>query len=63
MQLLQRYRGGWALVLLLALAAPASTRPVVDATGRNVEVPDRIERVMPAGPPAAVLLYTLAPRR
>jgi iron complex transport system substrate-binding protein len=28
-----------------------------------VEVPDRIERVMPAGQPAAVLLYTLAPEK
>jgi iron complex transport system substrate-binding protein len=35
----------------------------VDATGRTVQVPDRIERVMPAGPPAAVLLYTLAPEK
>jgi iron complex transport system substrate-binding protein len=26
-------------------------------------VPDRIERVMPAGPPAAVLLYTIAPEK
>jgi iron complex transport system substrate-binding protein len=36
---------------------------VVDATGRTVEVPDRIERVIPAGPPAAVLIYTLAPEK
>jgi iron complex transport system substrate-binding protein len=36
---------------------------VVDATGRAVQVPDRIERVMPAGPPGAVLLYTLAPEK
>jgi iron complex transport system substrate-binding protein len=35
----------------------------LDATGRTVEIPDRIERVMPAGPPAAVLLYTLAPEK
>jgi iron complex transport system substrate-binding protein len=48
-------------MLLIALAGPAWARPVVDATGRSVEVPDRIERVMPAGPPAAVLLYTLVP--
>jgi iron complex transport system substrate-binding protein len=31
--------------------------------GRTVQVPDRIERVMPAGPPAAVLLYTIAPEK
>ena len=50
-------------VLLLAFGTPASARSIVYATGRTVEVPDRIERVMPAGPPAAVLLYTLAPEK
>lgn len=58
-----RRGGGWTLVLLLAFAAPALARSVVDATGRTVEVPDRIERVIPAGPPAAVLIYTLAPEK
>jgi iron complex transport system substrate-binding protein len=48
-------------LLLIALAMPAMARSVTDATGRTVEIPDRIERVLPAGPPAAVLLYTLAP--
>ena len=48
------------LALLLLFAAPADARSVVDAMGRTVQVPDRIERVMPAGQPAAVLLYTLA---
>jgi iron complex transport system substrate-binding protein len=51
------------LALLLLFAAPADARSVVDATGRTVQVPDRIERVMPAGPPAAVLLYTIAPEK
>ena len=50
-------------VLLLVLAAPADARSVVDATGRTVQVPDRIDRVMPAGQPAAVLLYTLTPEK
>ena len=50
-------------MLLLAFAAPASARSVVDATGRTVEVPHRIERLIPAGPPAAVLIYTLAPEK
>jgi iron complex transport system substrate-binding protein len=63
MQLLQRRPSGSALLLFLAFAAPASARSVVDATGRTVEVPDRIERVIPAGPPAAVLIYTLAPEK
>ena len=59
MQLLQLL----GLALLLLFAAPADARAVVDATGRTVQVPDRIERVMPAGPPAAVLLYTIAPEK
>lgn len=48
---------------VLAAATPAATRPVVDATGRSVELPDRIDRILPAGPPAATLIYTLAPAK
>jgi iron complex transport system substrate-binding protein len=44
------------------LAAPArADRQIGDATGRRIAVPDRITRAFPAGPPAAILLYTLAP--
>jgi iron complex transport system substrate-binding protein len=43
------------------LASPALAADVADATGRHVTVPDKIVRVMPAGPPASVLLYVLAP--
>lgn len=52
-----------ALACLWPLLAPglAQARPVIDAAGRRVELPDRIERVLAAGPPAAVLLYSLAP--
>jgi iron complex transport system substrate-binding protein len=32
-----------------------------DNAGRSVALPTRIERVFPAGPPAAIMLYTLAP--
>ncbi len=53
---------------LLALAAAALIPPrlargatVNDAAGRAVPVPDKTSRVFPAGPPAAILLYTLAP--
>jgi iron complex transport system substrate-binding protein len=48
-----------ALFLLLPLAAQAAD--VTDATGRVVAVPDNVARVLPAGPPAAVLLEALAP--
>jgi iron complex transport system substrate-binding protein len=46
-----------------ALIAPRFARAaaVSDATGRAVPIPDRVTRVFPAGPPAAILLYTLAP--
>lgn len=47
---------------LLACAAPVrADRPVRDAAGRSALVPRVIRRVLPAGPPAAILLYTLAP--
>lgn len=49
--------------LLILLAAPAWARPFTDAAGRVIELPDRVARVIAAGPPAAVLLYTLAPDR
>jgi iron complex transport system substrate-binding protein len=41
-----------------ARAEPATLR---DGAGRAVPVPARVTRVFPAGPPAAILLYTLAP--
>ena len=57
----------FSFVLLLAIpfvpSAVAQTRSVVDDAGRTVEIPEQIERVMAAGPPAAVLLYALAPDR
>ncbi len=34
---------------------------VKDATGRLIDVPAQVSRVFPAGPPAAIMLYTLAP--
>ena len=40
-----------------------AAREVEDATGRRVTVPDRVERVMAAGPTAAVVLYVLAPEK
>jgi iron complex transport system substrate-binding protein len=49
-----------ALALVVAVDARAA-RLVTDSAGREVEVPDRIGRVFPAGPPAMVFLYALAP--
>jgi iron complex transport system substrate-binding protein len=48
-------------VILVLIAAVAEARTVTDSAGRKVEVPDRIERVFAAGPPASILLYVLAP--
>ena len=47
----------------LATGADALTRTFVDDAGRTVEIPETIGSVMAAGPPAAVLLYALAPER
>ena len=44
-------------------AVPVWARTVTDSAGRSVEVPDRIERVFAAGPPASILLYMLAPEK
>src|SRR5262245_29918897 len=46
--------------LLGASQAPAAD--VTDSAGRTVAVPERVEKVFPAGPPAAIMLYTLAPQ-
>lgn len=53
-----------ALAVLVALAhGAAAERMVTDSAGRHVAVPDTIERVFAAGPPASILLYILAPDR
>ena len=50
------------LALALASAGPAAeARPFTNSAGRTVEVPDRIAHVLPAGPPASIILYMLAP--
>ncbi len=49
--------------LSAAILSPHRARAaaVSDGAGRTVAVPARVERVFPAGPPAAIFLYTLAP--
>jgi iron complex transport system substrate-binding protein len=49
--------------LTAALLEPdrALAATVTDSFGRSVSVPESVERVFPAGPPAAIMLYTLAP--
>ena len=55
--------GRHALVLMIMglLSTAAAGREAGDATGRRILVPDRVTRVLAAGPTAAVALYVLAP--
>ncbi len=48
------------LAVLLA-ATSASARTVVDSAGRTVEIPDEVNTVLAAGPPASVLVYVIRP--
>jgi iron complex transport system substrate-binding protein len=45
----------------LAAGRSARAATITDSAGRSVPVPARVERVFPAGPPAAIMLYTAAP--
>jgi len=51
------------LVISLLAAAPAGAAAFVDSAGRRVNLPDRIERIMPAGPASAVFVYVLVPNK
>lgn len=42
-------------------ALAQTTRVIVDAAGRRVAIPSRVERVYAAGPPASVLAFAIAP--
>jgi iron complex transport system substrate-binding protein len=52
-----------AVALGTTTLAPRFARAasVKDSSGRVIETPDKVTRIFPAGPPAAILLYTLAP--
>lgn len=43
------------------LAQGATARTITDSAGRKIEILDTVRRVMTAGPPASVAIYTLAP--
>ncbi len=49
--------------LLLAAAGLARAAEFTDAAGRRLVLPDRIGRILPAGPAADVLVFALAPDR
>jgi iron complex transport system substrate-binding protein len=46
---------------MLFVPAIARAAGITDAAGRAIAIPETVTRVFPAGPPAAILLYTLAP--
>jgi iron complex transport system substrate-binding protein len=54
-------RGLLLFLLLLLHALSVAGAELQDATGRSSRVPNQPLRVLPAGPPAAVLLAALAP--
>lgn len=47
----------------IAQPIAAAEESVVDSAGRRVALPPRVERVFPAGPPASVIVYMLAPEK
>ena len=49
------------VLTLMLLTTPAIARTVTDSAGRAVEVPEAVETVFAAGPPAAILVYILKP--
>jgi iron complex transport system substrate-binding protein len=54
-------RYGFLLLWLLCGSAQSLAADITDATGRTISLPEQIARVLPAGPPAAVLLAAVAP--
>ncbi|MCB1805699.1 MAG: iron ABC transporter substrate-binding protein, partial [Candidatus Competibacteraceae bacterium] len=53
-----------AFIAAFVLSLPAhAERTVTDSAGRTLVVPDTIQRVFAAGPPASIFLYILAPDR
>jgi iron complex transport system substrate-binding protein len=58
----RRFLAGLAALPLAPAAALAqSRREIVDAAGRKVALPARIDRVYAAGPPASVVAFAVAP--
>ncbi len=49
--------------VVAALATPSRARELVNSAGRTLVLPDKIERVFAAGPPAAAVLAVLAPEK
>jgi iron complex transport system substrate-binding protein len=52
---------GAATCLLPGLAWAQSGRSFLDSAGRKVELPERVERIYAAGPPASILVFAIVP--
>jgi iron complex transport system substrate-binding protein len=52
-----------AIVGLAFAPSVGEARPFTDSGDRRVDVPDDVRRVFPAGPPASVTLYMVAPEK
>jgi iron complex transport system substrate-binding protein len=54
----------WMLAVAALLAAGAArAETFTDSAGRSVELPGQVIKVLAAGPPASVMLYTLVPEK
>ena len=53
----------FTLALTAQAQSPAQSRTITDSAGRVVELPEQVGSVFAAGPPAAILLYIMAPDR
>jgi iron complex transport system substrate-binding protein len=56
------YNAG-AMATLAFASRLAEAKQFTDSGGRQDELPDKVERVLPAGPPASVTLFTIAPEK
>src|SRR5262249_1114663 len=54
-------RPSFVAAALATVGTSTARAGVTDATGRALSAPEKVARVFPAGPPAPILLYTLAP--
>src|SRR5271169_6755641 len=51
------------LLIFLLVSAPVGAAVFTDSAGRRVMLPDRVERIMAAGPASAVFVYALVPNK
>ncbi len=56
-------RAGLTVLLFACGTATAQVEGIVDASGRDVRPPAKVERVYAAGPPASMLVFAIAPEK